>query len=140
MVNALSYLAGVDISPSKMPDCTLVIGLYLESILSGAMGWVFGHEQSGYGRTIVVHDIRFNDMGMALGYASSVWETKPLPTVQKWLHIVAVFRQGQNNYFYVDGTKAPISRNGSNNGGRSDIFLGSAIHNNRHSDCWIEEK
>ena len=88
----------------------------------------------------IMHDTRFNDMGMALGYASSVWETIPLPTVQKWLHIVAVFRQGQNNYFYVDGTKAPISRNGCNNGGRSDLFLGSAIHNNRHSDCWIEEK
>ena len=50
----------------------------------------------------IMHDTRFNDMGMALGYTSSVWETKTIATVGKWLHIVAVFRQGKESYFYVD--------------------------------------
>ena len=98
-----ALLPGVNISPSEMPDCTLVIVLYMESIsMSGAKGWVLGNEEAGYDRSIIMHDSRFNDMGMALGYSNSVWETKTLPTVQKWLNIVAVFRQGKESYFYVD--------------------------------------
>ena len=132
-------LPGVDISPSKMIDCTLVIGLYLESIPSGARGWVLGHEVNGYDRTVIMHDSRFNNMGMALGYASSVWDTQTLPTVHKWLHIVAVFRQGKDSYFFVDGTQAPIPRTGNNNGGSPDLYVGSAIHTDHQSDCWIKE-
>ena len=49
-------LPGVDISPSAMPDCTLVIGIYLESIVQDSYGWVVSNEDGGWDRSIIMHD------------------------------------------------------------------------------------
>lgn len=39
----------------------------------------------------------------------------------------------------MDGTKAPQSSIGNNNGDCSDLYIGSSIYVNHHINGWIEE-
>ena len=56
-----AIIRGVDISPSVMPHCTLMIGLYLERIVPDSNGWVLNQEESGWDRSIAIHDGRANN-------------------------------------------------------------------------------
>ena len=48
----------VNISPSAMPEVTLVCWVKLNSVANNR-GWLFGNEVTGYDRTILMHDNRF---------------------------------------------------------------------------------
>eukprot|EP00592_Proboscia_alata_P025552 CAMPEP_0194432698 /NCGR_PEP_ID=MMETSP0176-20130528/72174_1 /TAXON_ID=216777 /ORGANISM="Proboscia alata, Strain PI-D3" /LENGTH=849 /DNA_ID=CAMNT_0039249223 /DNA_START=118 /DNA_END=2667 /DNA_ORIENTATION=+ len=133
-------LLNVDISPSSMLDCTLVIGLYLERIVPGSLGWVVGNENGGWDRSIVMHDDRLKGMSMTLGYQTPFYDELVTPETKKWIHIVAVFSQGRNSYFYVDGKKANVTRIGQNGPGLPDIYIGQpANYEDHYADCWIKE-
>lgn len=93
----------IDIGPSNMPDCTLTIGLYLESIPSNALGWIFGHEEWTVDRTIILHDSRPGFLGpnvvtSGVGDGWMPWANDNLetdtPPTKVWFHVTAVFRQG----------------------------------------------
>ena len=111
-----------NIAPGKMPNCTLVIAIYIQSIVAGSMGWVIS---SGYDRAIVMHDSRFNPTP---------------PPVGKWIQVVVTYTQGKPSYFYVDGQKAPNSHVDQPGNGSPDLYIGRpAQYGNHWSDCWIKE-
>ena len=135
-----ALIPGVNISPSVMPDCTLTIGLYLESI-ANTQGWVFGSEQSGYDRTILMHDRRFGGgVASAVGKAWQPWFKPQSPALKEWMYITAVFRQRGESVVYVNGVRSDRSVIGTNNNGRGDLAIGRPVpHANHWTDSWIKE-
>lgn len=131
----------LSIRPSAMPNCTLVIGFYLERIANNK-GWIMNNEITGWDRGIIAHDDRLKGMGMGLGACQPVQNTITNPEVKKWIHMVAVFRKGLASHFYCNGIKAPKSptdKNG-NSDGTTDLYIGGCKeHSNHHCDCWVKE-
>jgi len=132
-------IPGIDISPSKMLDCTLSIGVYVVTIANNR-GWIFGHEVSGYDRTILMHDSRFGSKpSLAVGRPWNAWGDNDVEFVGKWIHITGIFREGGDCFIYIDGIKSPFSVIGKNSGGSSDLFVGSPNNGGHQTDSWIKE-
>ena len=122
-----------------MPDCTLMIGLYLESIANG-FGWVIGNENGGYDRTILMHDHRFSGaIASAVGYTWTAWNHPQYPPIHQWIHVTAVFRQGGESYVFLNGVRSDNSVIGRNNGGYGSLWIGRPVHVSHWTDCWIKE-
>ena len=137
----LAKLPGVNISPSVMSSCTLVIGVYVENI-PNTRCWIMGHDNGGYDRNIILSAPEFKGMGMSNSDPiSPVWEEETNPPVGEWLHIVAVYHRDAPCHFYVNGVKAPLSPIGDNGEGRPDIYIGGLKHhpNDYNIDGWIKE-
>lgn len=131
-------IPGINIGPSEMPECTLMIGLYVERIANG-FGWVFGHEEGGYDRTILIHDNRFGGgIASAIGYPWSPWMKPHIPTKQ-WIHVTAVFRQGGESYVFLNGVKSDNSAIGKNDEGLGDLWIGRPRWGGHWTDSWIKE-
>jgi len=128
----------VNISHSKMNHCTIAISLYLDSITG--KGWVVSHDNGNYDRAIVMHDSRFGGMGLAVGSTKKFFSgSGKYPTTKKWIQVVAVFRQGGECEFYLDGVKAPQTHEGRNDNGTEDLYIGSVHgHHDHHIDGWIK--
>eukprot|EP01083_Nonionella_stella_P006339 18407_1 len=136
----LAKIPGVDISPSKMSSCSLVIAVYLENYSLDGRGWVMNQENGGYDRGIIMYDSRYQGMGMGLGGTASVWGKNTWPGKKEWLHVVAVFHQGAPSHFYVNGVKAPISPTGANNDGSPDLYIGGTVpHADHNINGWVKE-
>ena len=135
-----ALIPGVNISPSVMPDCTLTIGLYLESI-ANTQGWVFGSEQSGYDRTILMHDRRFGGgVASAVGKTWQPWFKPQSPALKEWMYVTAVFRQWGESVVYVNGVRSDRSVIATNNDGRGDLAIGRPVpHGNHWVNSWIKE-
>ena len=146
-----ALIPGVDISPSKMPNCTLMIGLYLESI-ANSRGWVFGNEDQDYDRTILMHDSRFDGaISVALGRDAndstdptsgwSAWDNPQPPPVGEWIHVTAVIRQEGESYVFLNGLKSDRTNIGKNNDGEPDLWVGRPKHltPEHWTDAWIKE-
>jgi len=133
-------IPGVNINPGAMPDCTLTIGLYLESIANNR-GWVFGHEQSGYDRTILMHDSRFGGgIASAVGRTWNPWNNPQAPPVKEWIYVTAVFRQNGESVVYLNGVKSDKSTIGRNNSGKGALAVGRPEPWGGHwVDAWIKE-
>jgi len=126
------------ISPSTYPQVTLTIGLYLESKANNN-GWVFGHEASGYDRTIIFHDSRFcNGLASAVGKTWNPGANMAVP-YKKWIHATAVFRQGGLSYVFLDGVRSQNVVTASNNEGLNELWIGRPLHGGHWVDCWIKE-
>ncbi len=134
-------LPGVNISPSKMKDCTLAIGIYLERILEDSKGWILTHDNGQFDRAVVLHDDRFNGLGISTGQMFSVYPEKTLPETKKWIQIVATFRSGGESSLFVDGVKAPISAIGQAGEGNPDFQIGQPrdYPENHDSDSWVRD-
>jgi len=133
-------IPNVNIGPSAMPECTLMIGLYLESI-ANKRGWVFGHEMSGYDRTILIHDERFGGgVASALGYNWNPWSSSQgnAPT-KEWVHVTAVFRQGGDSYVFLNGIRSENTSIGDNSEGLGELWIGRASWGGHWVDSWIKE-
>ena len=132
---------GTDISPAKMPNCSLVVAIYIESIVENSKGWVISNEDGSFDRAIVMHDERFGSFGICVGKPARFWKKDTLPTEDKWLHVVGVFCNGKKSYFYVDGLKAPYGHEEHHQTqGTPDLWIGQPQHQADHySDCWIKE-
>lgn len=132
-----------NINPSAMLHCTVVIGVYLESIAANSLGWVLTVDNGGYDRSIILHDNRFNGMGMAVGVNNNVWGSDSgQPPVGEWMHVVAVFNgPGSDGYFYLDGDQAPNPARERNNGGNNVVTIGhNPLNPGRHwVDGWVKE-
>jgi len=134
-----ALVPGVNIGPAQMPECTLTVGLYLESIANNR-GWVFGHEQSGYDRSIVMHDNRFGgNVASAVGKTWQPWYSNGSPPIRRWIHVTAVFRQNGESYVFLDGVKSNRSVVATNNEGLGDLWVGRPIHGGHWTDSWIKE-
>lgn len=136
----------VNINPDVMPDVTLALNIYLESVVEGSLGWPLSSDDGGYDRSIVLHDSRFGGMGMASGYATSVWGENDdgQPPLQQWMQIVAVFSQSGlvgSGTFYVNGEAAPVEIETFNYNGRTDLVVGTNLFSEctHWTDSWIKE-
>lgn len=134
-----ALIPGVNISPSNMKECTLTAGLYLESI-ANRYGWVFGHEQSGYDRTILMHDQRFGgSIASAVGFPWKPWKNSNQPPIKKWVHVTAVFRQGGQSYVFLDGVRSDFSTTAKNGSGLGELWVGRPHHGGHWVNSWIKE-
>ena len=138
----------VDINPSVMPEVTLVLDIYLESVAEGSRGWPLSSDNGGYDRSIVLHDERFYGMGMATGDYWPVWgiDDNGQPPLKTWIQVVAVFSQKEDDVapkgtFYVNGRAAPMQVDLSNGEGRTDLVVGTNLLGecNHWVDSWIKE-
>lgn len=130
----------IDISPSNMPDCTLTIGLYLESIPEGALGWVFGHSKFGEGdRSIILHDPQFSENkinGVIASSPGGYWEpwslNSGIPPTKQWFHVAAVFREGGECAVYVNGVKSNYTTIGTNQEAYPNLYIGRPRSSDYH--------
>ena len=136
-----ALIPGVNnINPNTMPHCTLTIGLYLESIANNR-GWVFGHEQGGYDRTILMHDSRFGGgIASAVGKTWQPWISPQAPPVKEWIYVTAVFRQNGESVVYLNGVKSDRSVVAKNSSGKGGLAIGRPEPWGGHwVDAWIKE-
>jgi len=136
-----ALIPGVNIGPSAMPACTLMIGLYVESFANNR-GWVFGHEENGYDRTILVHDDRFGGgLASAVGKTWNPWTdgSKGKVPTKQWVHLTAVFRQNGDSYVYLNGIRSDNKVTAKNNEGRNDLYVGRPEWKGHWVDSWIKE-
>ncbi len=133
----------VNINSDKMPHCTIVLGVYVVNEENNR-GWVLSTDNGGYDRGIVLHDDRFNGMGMPTGQNRSVWSnnTEGQPRIGEWMHIAAVYKHQDRGSFYVDGKAAPNKVYEYNPwGGNHEITVGTnpLDPNNHWVNCWVKE-
>ena len=77
-----ALIPDVNINPSSMKDCTLTAAIYLESKANNR-GWLFGSEEGGYDRTILVHDDRFGgNLASAVGKPWTPWNKRDPPPLK----------------------------------------------------------
>ena len=136
----LVVFPNLDISASKMPELSMIIDFYLESIPEGSKGWLLNHDNGGYDRALVLHDERFNGITHGVGYpAGPVYDTYTTPETGKWIQMVVTYRQGGECAVFVSNEKAPITHEGRNNDGSSSLILGRVLkYPNHWCDCWIK--
>lgn len=140
-------ISDIDISPSSMTDCTLTIGLFLESIETNMYGYVLNNAKENWDRGIVLHDSRHwvpgeNMITSTLGQAPwRSWKDDNLKTgtapTKQWFHVTAVFRQGKECAVYVNGVKSDNTATGSNIDGLPDLIVGRALPLDNH---WADGK
>ena len=129
----------VDIGPTNMPNCTLMIGIYLESIANDR-GWVLGHHRYGHDRSILMHDSRFGGgIASSIGRIWQPWKRPKSPPTGEWLHITAVFRQRGESYVYLNGVRSDNKAIARNSNGFTDLWVGRSRWRGHWSDCWIKE-
>ena len=104
----------VDISPDALPQMTLVMFVKLEYgpyfNNSTALGWVFGHDNGGYDRSLNLHDSRYGS-GLQVAGGTGVdphQSTLPL-TMNQWHCVAAVYdRDNSTVTFYADGATQTV--------------------------------
>lgn len=142
---SFALLKDIDISPSNMKDCTISIGVYIESIKPNSDGWVLSHDNGAFDRAIFLHDDRFNGMGLSLGYKYAAHQKPTIPALKKWIQIFAVFRQRGACDMYVDGEKVSFQKQvvGLNGKGLPNIAIGApekkAYGAINDADLWVNE-
>ena len=87
----------LDIGPSNFPVMTLEIWFYLDN-QEATFGWLFGAENGGCDRFVILHDSRIGGAGPScknIGMPS--WGLGNAP-VGQWSHFAAVYNQGGEEY------------------------------------------
>ena len=123
--------AKLDFSAAKKTSMrTFVIGVYFDDIESDTAGQILGTGMFGQGENIVMHD---KEIGMGIT-GGDVWNfAKVSAKKEKWMHVVAVFRDVVDCNLYVNGFKAPRAFSNARKGWfGSEIYIGG-------DDCWINE-
>ena len=133
-----AVISGVDISPSNMSDCTVVIGVYLDSATNNK-GCMIGNHELG-SNNFIQHDISPANVASFADNGFTFWEDTFSPDIHKWMHIVAVFRQNGDSFLYKDGVRSPRSALGINSGGSGDLIIGGSKESvGGWVDSWVKE-
>jgi len=127
-------IPGVNISHSTMPECTIMVGLYLESIANNA--WVFGMGNGANERSILMYG---DWSGGAVSLDIGGETTNGIVPTKEWVHVAAVFRQ-RECYVYLNGIVVLeyTALEYFSNEGLGDIWIGWPLYNS-HFDSWIKE-
>ena len=82
---------GIDVGPGAMPQATFEVVVWLDA-RPNSRGWLFGSEDSGCDRYILMHDGRVGGVaGSCMGMEGRTGGGGGLgePPVGEWLHVVA---------------------------------------------------
>jgi hypothetical protein len=87
-------------------------------------GWIFGSEESGYDRFIMMHDTRFgstNGVGHIAMAIGTTWESNlGVASLGEWLHVAAVWRQYGSSYIYLNGVESNVASTYTQNNAMPD--------------------
>merc|ERR1719471_1257665 len=110
----------LQVGPSGMPQMSLEILVWLPSIANNR-GWVFGDEDGGCDRYILLHDDRVG--GLAASCQVNLGQGNP-PT-EEWIHVIATYDQSSTiQGVYLNG-QGSTGSGGSHSDGRGALRLGS---------------
>ena len=114
-----------NLSPSKQHDLTIEIIFKLDDDFdSGSTkGWIVGHDNHGFDRSLILSDSRFSGVGSGIGgtYQSGL----TTPGNGFWHHGIATFRQGvdKGSFVAIDGIIGAKVK-ASNSDGRPEFTIG----------------
>ncbi|CAL6434673.1 unnamed protein product [Bathycoccus prasinos] len=114
----------VNIGPNAMPILTLAVDVYVSSIPNNR-GWLFGDENGGCDRYILLHDDRVgtNQTGASCK-SMNQWDSPPVK-VKAWNTIVAFYNEtAKTSYIYINGVKSTM-RSANHDEGNGKLRLGS---------------
>ncbi|CAL6307024.1 unnamed protein product [Bathycoccus prasinos] len=114
----------VNIGTNAMPILTLAVDVYVSSIPNNR-GWLFGDENGGCDRYILLHDDRVgtNQTGASCK-SMNQWDSPPVK-VKAWNTIVAFYNEtAKTSYIYINGVKSTI-RSSNHDEGNGKLRLGS---------------
>merc|ERR1719502_2626421 len=113
-----------DINPDRMSILTLTATFYVYSIPNN-YGWLFGDENGGCDRYLLIHDHRVGSQRTAASCQNMNQWNSPAIRVGQWNHMVAYYNQGaRQSYAVVNGVKSSVRSVTHNNGNRR-LRLGS---------------
>ena len=106
--NALCFNSSMDnvtlinysTSSAVRPNLTMEIW-YKPKAYSDGRDWIFGHDDGGFDRSIILHDSRF--YGLAMGIGNVYNSTLGYPPLGQWVHIVAVYSSDGVATLYQNG-------------------------------------
>ena len=104
----------VDISPDALPQMTVVMFVKLDTGPyfndSSALGWVFGHDNGGYDRSLNLHDTRYGSGVQVAGGTGVDPHQSTLPlTLHQWHCVAAAYdRDNSTVTFYADGATQTV--------------------------------
>ncbi len=149
-------LNNLDVGPTALPEMTVSIGLYIESIRpphpntpskdqQESFGWIFSHDNGGYDRAIFLHDERMNGVGITIGKKVAANTQYTIPPLKKWIQMLAIWRQGGECELYIDEARHNFASymRGRNNEGLKYVALGApstrSYARENNNDFWIKD-
>ena len=127
------FRASVDISPSNFAAITFGAWVNIASVPNNR-GWVIGHDNGGYDRSISLHDDRFSvsDIKPAAGVGRTYTSTLPDLTFNEWKFVAASYQGNtQTTTVYFDGVAQEIL-NTVNSNGRDFFTVGGLSSYGNH--------
>jgi hypothetical protein len=106
----------LDYGPATYPKLTIEVEFYVQQYFGS--GWIIGHDNGGYDRSLIINDGRYGGMGQGVGstYRSGI----SAPTTDEWHLATATFEQGVSGGSFVtlDGQSGATTtaRNGEGEG------------------------
>ena len=124
----------LNIDPTAMPILTLAVDVYVSSTPNDR-GWLFGDENGGCDRYILLHDNRVGSNRTGASCKSmNQWDSPPVK-VKAWNTIVAFYNQtAQTSYIYVNGEKSTVL-SAKHDEGNGKLRLGSPWGGHTTDSC-----
>jgi hypothetical protein len=124
-------------NPNVYPSLTVEVEFYVESYQGKA--WIFGHDNGGYDRSLILNDNRYGGMGSGIGgtYSSGL----SAPSTGQWHTGTAVFQQGvsSGSFITLDGTKSSTATANNGNGETSFTLGGLKNYGNHGFNGYIRK-
>jgi len=113
----------LNVGPKALPEASFEVYFYLVSKANNR-GWLFGDENGGCDRYILLHDDRVGG-GRVSGSCMANKLNSTSVHVGKWNHVIAYYKQGVQEYVVVNGVKSRVQTKIWHNEGRGYLRLGS---------------
>ena len=124
----------LNIGPTAMPILTLAVDVYVSSTPNN-LGWLFGDENGGCDRYILLHDNRVGSNRTGASCKSMNQWDSPSVKVKAWNSIVAFYNQtAQTSYIYVNGEKSKVL-SANHDEGNGKLRLGSPWGGHTTDSC-----
>ena len=100
--SSTDYVNLIDYSTSSAvrPNLTMEIW-YKPKAYSDGRAWILGHDDAGFGRSIILHDTRFS--GLAMGVGNVYNSTLGYPPLGEWVHMIASYSSDGVATMYLNG-------------------------------------
>ena len=124
----------LNVGPTAMPQATFAVCFYLNSKANN-YGWLFGSEDTGCDRYVLVHDNRVGGTGPSCKKTN--WGLGQTP-VGQWNHVVVAYDQKtKQSWAFLNGKKGTVGRGivHSDSGAyKNQLWLGGPHHNGHYAN------